>query len=198
LKTTLKHIASIQTGIFAKPVSRGEIVYLQSKYFNENGQLHSVLYPDLKADSITEKHLLRQGDILFAAKGAKNFATCYESLHTGPAGKNQPSVASTSFFVIRVQENFNHKVLPEFLVWLINHPVAQKFLKAKAIGTSIVSISKSVLEELEITIPDFQKQKTILKINQLYSKEKSLTQQIEALREKQIQQQIINSIKSEK
>lgn len=188
MKTTLGHIASIQTGIFAKPVSKGEIVYLQARHFNENGQLHSILLPDLKADNITEKHLLRHGDVLFAAKGTKNFAAWYES-------KNQLSVASTSFFVIRVQENFSNKILPEFLVWLINHPISQKFLKGKAIGTSIVSISKSVLEELEISIPDVQTQKVILKINQLHNTEKNLKQQIEILREKQIQQQIINAIK---
>ena len=188
MKTTLGHIANIQTGIFAKPVATGEIVYLQSRHFNENGQLHALLHPDLKADNITEKHLLRHGDVLFAAKGTKNFAAWYEN-------KNQPSVASTSFFVIRVQENFTKKILPEFLVWLINHPTAQKFLKGKAIGTSIVSISKSVLEELEISIPDVQTQKSILKISQLHNTEKSLKQQIETLREKQIQQQIINAIK---
>ena len=108
---------------------------------------------------------------------------------------NQPAVASTSFFVIRVQENFSNKILPEFLVWLINHPIAQKFLKGKAIGTSLVSISKSVLSALEISIPDVKTQKAILKISQLYNTEKNLKQQIEILREKQIQQQIINAIK---
>ena len=188
MKTALKHIASIQTGIFAKSVSKGEIVYLQARHFNENGRLSSILHPDLKQDNITEKHLLRHGDVLFAAKGTKNFAAWYES-------KNQPSVASTSFFVIRLQENFSNKILPEFLVWLINNPISQKLLKGKAIGTSIVSISKSVLEELEISIPDIQTQKAILKISQLHNTEKRLKQQIETLREKQIQQQIINAIK---
>jgi restriction endonuclease S subunit len=188
LKTTLGNIANIQTGIFAKPVPEGQIVYLQSKYFNENGELTSLLYPDLKADSLTEKHLLRHRDILFAAKGTKNFAALYES-------KNQPSVASTSFFVIRVQENFYSKILPAFLVWIINSPSTQKILKGKAIGTSIVSISKSVLEELEISIPDVQTQKAILKISQLHNTEKNIKQQIGILREKQIQQQIINAIK---
>ena len=94
-----------------------------------------------------------------------------------------------------MQENFSNKILPEFLVWLINHPNAQKFLKGKAIGTSIVSISKSVLGELEISIPDVPTQKAILKISQLHNTEKNLKQQIGILREKQIQQQIINAIK---
>jgi hypothetical protein len=67
LKTKLKHIASIQTGFFAKPKTNGEVVYLQAKYFNEAGELISTFHPDLKADDISEKHLLRHGDVLFAA-----------------------------------------------------------------------------------------------------------------------------------
>ena len=132
--------------------------------------------------------MLRHGDVLFAAKGTKNFAAWYER-------KNIPAVASTSFFVIRVQDTYSHKILSEFLVWLINHPNAQKFLKGRALGTSMASISKTVLEELEILIPDLPTQKAILKITQLRNKEKQLKQQIETLREQQIQQQLIDAIK---
>ncbi|MCR6640097.1 MAG: restriction endonuclease subunit S [Sporocytophaga sp.] len=188
MKKTLGEISTIQTGIFAKTASEGEIVYLQAKDFDELGQLNSVLHPNLKGDNLTQKHLLGHGDILFAAKGSKNFATWYES-------KNPPAVASTSFFVIRIQEQFKGEIMPEFLVWFINHPKSQQFLKGQAIGTAIVSISKAVLEELEILIPDLQTQSAILKITQLRNNEKSLKQQIEILREKQIQQQIINAIK---
>ena len=188
LKTILKNIANIQTGIFTKTVPNGQIVYLQAKHFNENGQLTSTLHPDLKSDNISSKHLLKHGDVLFAAKGTKNFAAWYES-------KNLPAVASTSFFVIRVNDDFQRKILPEYLVWFINHPSSQIYLKGKAMGTSIASISKSTLEELEISVPDLQTQKAILKITQLRNSEKEMKQQIEMLREKQIQQQIINAIK---
>lgn len=185
MKATLGHIANIQTGIFAKPVARGEIVYLQAKHFNERGQLAGLLHPDLNAGQITEKHLLRQGDILFAAKGTKNFAAWYE-------GNNIPAVASTSFFVIRLQKI---NVLPEYLTWVLNHPNTQRLLKGKARGTSIASISKVVLAELEIPVPEIRLQELILKIYHLRNKEKELKQQIETLREKQIQQQIINVLK---
>lgn len=188
MKTDLKHIASIKTGLFAKPIAKGDIVYLQAKHFDENGQLKTSLHPDLKADTITDKHMLRHGDVLFAAKGTKNFAAWFEKT-------NQPAVASTSFFVIRLQDDFGTKILPAFLVWLINHPTSQKFLKGKAIGSSIVSISKAVLEELEISIPSIETQEAILEITNLRNTEKKLKQEIETLREKQIQQLIINSIK---
>ena len=68
MKVALKHIAFIQTGIFAKPTKEGQIVYLQAKHFDENGILRSSLYHDLKAESISEKHLLQNGDIIFSAK----------------------------------------------------------------------------------------------------------------------------------
>ena len=188
MRVALKHIAFIQTGVFAKPGKEGQIVYLQSKHFDENGNLRSSLYPDLKSESISEKHLLQNGDVIFAAKGTKNFAALYES-------KNLPAVASTSFFVIRLKEDFQDRILPEYLTWHLNSALSQNYLKSQAVGSSIVSISKSVIDELELSIPDLDIQKAILRIANLRNAERKLQQQIETLREKQIQQQIINALK---
>jgi len=185
LKTALKNITSIQTGVFAKPIQKGEIVYLQARYFDENGELAETLYPDLNTNSKIDKHLLKKGDVLFAAKGTKNFAAWYEN-------DNIPAVASTSFFVIRLQDK---NVLPGYLSWFLNHPETQLFLKAFARGTSIASISKAVLSELKIPVPTIQKQELILQLFKLRNKEKNLKQQIEILREKEIQQLLINAIK---
>ncbi len=161
------------------------MVYLQSRHFDEYGQLHTVLHPDLPAKDVPEKHLLKDGDVLFAAKGTKNFAAVFEH-------HNEPAVASTSFFVIRMNDS---KVLPAYLAWFLNNPGTQQLLKGQAIGTSIPSISKQVLEDLEIPVPAIETQNAILQITKLRNKEKALKQQIETLRENQIQQQIINAIK---
>ncbi len=185
MKSTLKHITNIQTGVFAKPIQKGEIVYLQAKHFDENGELTETLYPDLNADNKLNKHLLKKGDILFAAKGTKNFAACFEN-------EEMPAVASTSFFVIRLNEK---NVLPGYLTWFLNHPATQALLKGYAKGTSIASISKVVLSELEIPIPDIHKQEIILKIYKLRNREKKIVQQIENLREIEIQNLLINAIK---
>lgn len=185
LKTLIKDITHIQTGLFAKPSGIGELVYLQSRHFDEHGQLNAVLHPDLKSEGVSEKHLLKDGDVLFAAKGNKNFAAVFEN-------HNEPSVASTSFFVIRPSDN---KVLPQYLAWFLNNDTTQVLLKGQAIGSSIPSISKGVLENLEITLPSIEIQKTIMQITKLRNKEKSLKLKIETLREKQIQQKIINVIK---
>jgi len=185
LKTTIKDIATIQTGVFAKPATTGDIVYLQVRHFDEFGELVGQLQPDLLAGEVNNKHLLLAGDVLFSAKGTKNFAAVFGS-------QNLACVASTSFFVLRCLDN---SVLPEYLAWYINHPNSQSFLKGEARGTSIPSISKSMLEILEIIIPAIPIQKLILKIAGLRNRENKLIMQIETLREKQIQQQIFNALK---
>jgi hypothetical protein len=185
LKTLIKDITNIQTGLFAKPSGVGEVVYLLSKHFSEDGQLLSVLHPDLMSGGISGKHLLKPGDVLFAAKGTKNFATVYE--------ENYPAaVASTSFFVIRIMGKI---ILPEYLAWFLNSQATQVLLKGRAIGTSIPSISKQVLEQLEIIVPSIKMQKSILQITKLRNKEKTLKKEIEILREQLIQQQIFIALK---
>ena len=75
-----------------------------------------------------------------------------------------------------------------------NNPSTLALLKGQATGTSMASISKAVLEELEIPIPSLEKQKAIVQLTKLRDTEKKLKQRIEALREKQIQKQILNAI----
>ena len=162
LKTTLKHIANIQTGIYAQTISSGKVIYLQAKHFDENGNFYDTVLPDLPLDNQTERHLLNNGDIIFSAKGTKNFAAQFE-------GKNGQCVASSTFLVIRINDKFRSEILSEYLVWFINHPRTQEWLKSKARGSSIPSISKTELQELEISIPPVEKQKAILKIDSLQS-----------------------------
>lgn len=184
MKTLIKEITHIQTGLFAKPSDKGEVVYLQSKHFDEYGQLHAVLYPDLMADGISEKHLLKDGDVLFAAKGNKNFAAVFEN-------HNEPSVASTSFFVLRQTGN---KVLPRYIAWFLNHTTTQNVLKEMARGTSIPSIRKSVLEDLEIVIPSLENQKIIVTLSELALKETEIRMKVLERRKQIIEQQIFNAI----
>jgi restriction endonuclease S subunit len=181
----LENIAAIQTGVFAKPGKAGEIVYLQAKHFDEAGNQVAKLHPDLFYSDVSIKHLLLPGDVLFAAKGFKNFAAVFE-LH------NLPAVASTSFFVIRLQDE---NVLPGYIAWFMNHPVTQNLLKANAHGTAMVSISKAFLMEMEIPVPSLSLQQLVLKIAQLRVKEKNLIRQIENNKDQLTQLQLFKTIK---
>jgi len=162
------------------------VVYLQVRHFAENGDLVSELHPDLCEDDISKRHLLMKGDILFAAKGAKNFAAAYNN--------DKPAVASTSFFILRIVPNWKEKVLPDYITWYLNQNTVIKELKMQAIGSAMPSISKSVLDETELPIPDITIQTKILKIFELRKKEKEVTNRLESLREKIIEQLVLTTI----
>lgn len=185
MKTKLKNLAEIQTGVFARTVAKGDAAYLQPKYFDDSGRLTITLAPDLNTFDMADKHLLQQGDVLFAAKGSKNFATCFDF-------ESMPAAASTSFFVIRLIDD---SILPEYLTWFLNHPSTIEFLKRHARGTRIQSISKSVLNDLSIPRPSLERQSLVAKIDKLRSSEKKLKTKIEALRETQIQYLLFNTLK---
>ena len=184
MKKFIKDIVNIQTGIFARPAVTGELVYLQTKHFDKFGNLHSALHPDLPCEGVSEKHLLKKGDVLLVAKGTKNFATVFEN-------HNLLAVASTSFLILRVSDE---NVLPDYLVWFLNHPTTQALLKSKARGTSIPSIRKAALDEIEISIPPVEKQKLIMKLSKFVNKETEIRNQLTDLKKQLIEQIIINEI----
>ena len=178
MKTKLSDIAVIQTGVFAKPGPLGDIVYLQGKHFGEDGQLVQDLLPDLRFSDIGPRHILASNDILFTAKGTRNFAVHYQ-------GSEHPAAASTTFIVIRLKQRC--EVSPAFLTWFLNSPETQTHLKQSAKGTAIASISKKTLEDLEIPIPSIQKQETILEIAKLSSKRNKLALRLTELQNQNIQ-----------
>ena len=174
----LKDIATIASGIYAKPSMTGEAIYLQATYFDAYGRLDATVKPDLKLNSRQQKHLLQDGDILFAAKGLKNFSVIYREV----MGR---AVASSVFFVIRIEKH--SRVNPEFLAWCLNHPESQRYYKAYAKGSSIPSISKKVLEDLDLPIPPMHTQSQILRLQQLHNRERELIEKIDRFKNQVMQ-----------
>ncbi|MCC5916521.1 MAG: restriction endonuclease subunit S [Cryomorphaceae bacterium] len=171
--------------MFGKPEPNGDYAYLFTRHFDDNGQLSHAIYPDIPSNAKTQKHALIPGDVLFAAKGAKNFAAVYHN-------NNPPAIASTSFLILRLYNTNN--ILPEYLAWSINQPNTMAYLRSQAKGTSIASISKKTLGELEVSIPSIEMQQTILEIMRLRKREKSIRERIENLRDQHIQQLLIQAI----
>ncbi|MCB0837559.1 MAG: restriction endonuclease subunit S [Bacteroidetes bacterium] len=177
----LKHLTKIQSGIFAQTGLWEDVIYLQAKYFDDNGNLSKLVKPDLKLDNRIIKYLLREGDILFAGKGTKNFAVLYRET-MGPA------IASTTFLVIRMENQ--KKLKPEFLTWWLNHPKSQLYFKTHAKGSSTPLISKKVLGELEVPVPTLKKQAIIGEVQRLWQRKEEIESRITQLEEKITQHQL--------
>jgi restriction endonuclease S subunit len=185
---SLRNFVSLQSGIYAVKEPLANTLYLQVSDFGSNGTFKRLAVPVLRLDSKFEKHLLRDGDVLFAAKGNNNFSVVYYASF-GPA------IASSSFIVIRIHSSFKSKVTPAFIAWSLTTPLIQEKLKRNAVGTSIPSISSQQLYDLQITIPTMEKQKLIISIHELHLREKELLQRLAELKASFIQKQLLNSTK---
>ena len=91
--------------MYSQPDILADTLYLQANYFDRNGVLDKAIRPDIKLTEKSSKHLLQNGDVLFAAKGLNNYALVYNE-------KMGRAVASSSFIVILIEEGFTSSVLP--------------------------------------------------------------------------------------
>ena len=188
MKIKLSNIGEFQSGVYEKANINADTRYLQAVHFTRSGIFDKTVPAQLKLNNKLEKHLLKEGDLLFAAKGLNNFAVVY---YNG-IGK---AVASSSFIVIKLESDSKKIILPDYLAWFITHNKQIKLMHEQQLGTTIPSISMKQLGELEINIPPLAIQKKIVAIHQLWEKEKELTLQIEEWKDKQVQYFLSNATK---
>lgn len=180
----LGNIASIMSGCFLSEGADGNLLYLKVRDFTGNYIHQGDLRPSVFASEKTERFLLKDEDLLFAAKGNANFCYCYKE----SVGR---AVASNAFFVIRVQDK---TVLPEYVCCYMNQPTILNSLRMQARGTGIQLIGKDVLEKLLIPIPPMEVQQRICEYDRLRRKETELLEQIAQRRQDISGLQLMNMI----
>ncbi|MFP5080120.1 restriction endonuclease subunit S [Pedobacter sp. JCM 36344] len=186
MKKKINELVQMHTGVYAKPQLEGEVYYIQARHFDKNREFLASVKPDLPGDMKREKHYLTVGDVIVASKGYDHFAVAYK-------GVIKPAVASSMFIVLRIEKA--NMLLPDFLAWFINHSSTQNILLANSKGTSLPSISKVDIGNLEISIPLISQQQSIIKIQSLQKQAIGIQKQIGALKEQYIQQLILNTLK---
>ena len=165
-KKNLIDVASIQSGLSAanqREMSEPktgfvEVVCLTGNNLLENGlvQLKGIESKKVYVEqSRLEAHILQDQDILLMARGTKFRAALLKEY-----ALDIPSIASPNIFVIRCGET----ILPEVLVSFINSDHGQIFLEEIAIGSTVRSLSIASLKNLELSVPDIERQKLIASI----------------------------------
>jgi restriction endonuclease S subunit len=178
----IKDIATVQSGVFLRETPNGDTHYLQVKDFNEKGEFNT-FHPSIYLSEKEHKHLLREQDLVFAAKGFTNFCAVYSSQWGSPA-----TVASSSFLVLKIIQK--SVILPEYLCWILNREDILLQLKSKTAGSAMPSISKQVMEELEIAVPSIEIQEKITTIDALQKQEQKLYEKIAKQKRNLINQQL--------
>ena len=174
MQVRLKDIASIQFGHYAQPSKNGTIPYLQAKHFNTDGQYFASNDTFLEEDEKIAANFLQDGDVLFVGKGFRFFASEYKK-EFGNA------VASSIFFVIKPNTS---KVIPAYLVTVLNLPKNLLHFQQSGAGSSIPSIRKNELADFVINLIPLQQQLKIVALQELYLKDLLLTEKL--IKQKQI------------
>jgi hypothetical protein len=103
-------------------------------------------------DIARSEQLLRPGDIVFVARGVRNYAVCIAEVPLD-------AVCSQYFFLIRLTTKL---LLPEFLAWQINRAPAQRYLASNAEGSDQLSIRRGVLEDMPVAVPTLAQQQAVI------------------------------------
>lgn len=134
-------------------------------------------------DKIKPKYHLKNGDILFIAKGTNNYALVFTTID------DIPTIASSALFVLKV----NKKIAdPQYVAWYINQNPVQNYLKTNESGTYVTSINKTAIENIPIKLPSISLQKQIARLAQLHKQEKQLSAKITNLKDSLITHQLLN------
>jgi len=147
-------IESIKYGPHLKNEDEGIVKYLKGSHFDDDYEFTQFNYSYGLTDDSKDKYLLKEDDILLAAKGYRNFAWNY----TTDVG---PCIASSTFYVIKVKKLL---VLPKYFTLLINSPKIQHKLRFLGLGPVTPSIPKNELLNIEIDLPTIVDQEKAIKI----------------------------------
>ncbi len=182
MTTSLQQIATLQTGLLARPEPIGEVPFLQLSHFKAGHFDPSSVESFIPSHQLTDRHTLQPADVLLAARGTHPFASL------APAQLRR-AAASPSFIIIRPHST--QHTLPAYLELFLNLPATQALIKNLAKGSSLQAISIQALASLPVPIPTIQKQQQLVRVAQLAARHHSTLQQLASLH-LQYHQQIIH------
>lgn len=178
----LAEVASLQAGYpfrtTVEEVASGDVLVVQMKDVDAETGVDWVSAIRTRLVGRKQPDWIQDGDILFAAKGARFYAVCAAA----PPGH---AVCVPAFFHLRVHTPA--QVDPQFLAWQINQPPCQRQLLQAAEGSSQLSIRRPVLEQLAISIPPIDEQRRIAALSELAQLERRALQRLINNREQQLQ-----------
>ncbi len=190
MKIKLKNIAEIQTGFsFRSKILRytkGNVSVIQMKNLTD-GVIDLKNLDKTQIPRINHNQSLRKGDLILKTRGLGTKAFLLDE-------PLENVIIAAPLLRIRVKRS---KILPEYLLWYLNRNKAQAFFKSRARGTFQKMVTKQVLEELEIEIPPFEKQKKIVEISQLAQKELALMNLLAKKKEQYLTKVLLNNIEGE-
>lgn len=180
-KFKLSDVVNIRSGMVVPKTVNNDETQLPDAYvrmvgtsdYDDDGNLRTDLEANVLIKPAIEKNFLQYNEVLFNAKGRRFFAALFRNEYSF-------TIASASFLVLTIKDN--KIILPEFLVWYLNHPETLKVFNSKMTTQNIPSITKQELGELEIIIPNFETQNKIVKLDLLKKEQITIQKELITLK----------------
>jgi hypothetical protein len=175
MKKRLADLATIRTGFqFRGRVESdptGNVRLIQIKDIDDERRIRTDALIPVQVDR-PEPYLVQQGDVLFLARGHRQFATVI-------ADPLQDAIATGFFFILTVDPKRVHSA---YLTWCINQPEFQEAMRPFVRGSHMPLVSKTDFQELTIPVPPLDVQRRIVALNELLDRERRLTTAIQEKR----------------
>lgn len=175
MPTTLRKlgdIATVRSGYTFRgaiePVPDGDVRILQIKDLELGWQEDYEALPAISWEQRVEPPFLRQGEIVVAARGNRNVAVVYSS--------EIPVVATSQFLIVTLRREAR-EIAPEYLCWVLNHPMTQQMFNRS--GTNIQLITKAALLDVEIPVPPTHTQRQLIELQRVWQQEDKLISKLQ-------------------
>lgn len=118
-------------------------------------------------DRDVSKYVLEHGDILYMSRGLTTYPVLIESVP-------EPTAAPSTFFILKPRPN----IVPAYLVWCLEQPLAESLLAAMRTGAGSPTIPRKGFMEITIPLPNIANQHRIADLWRLQNRERHLRQQL--------------------
>lgn len=176
----LRNLVDVQAGHSFRGsvplVEAGNAYALQMRDLSPAGEVGWDGLVRTEVDTAKPIQWLEPGDVVFVARGARNYAVCLREIP-------KPTVCSPNFFLLRIK---SPDLLPDFLAWQINRAPAQRYLASNAEGSDQLSIRRPVLEAMPLAIPPLRQQQLIVSLAEAATAEERKLQALIRNRQQQL------------
>jgi restriction endonuclease S subunit len=188
MKTTkdLKGIADVIAGYSFRTALQGKenasCFALQAKNILDGSIIDEDNLEGIDFENYRSKAVIEKNDIVVSSRGS------FRAGLVGVSGKN--IIASSSVYILRLKDK---NIMPEYLTIYLNSSDGQKQLTESSTGATIKSIKKNDLENIEIIMPNLEKQKKIIEVYHTNNKlQEALIKKINLI--KNINEVVINKL----
>lgn len=167
-----------------RPAPYGTYAFLRIGDISQSGTIspEDVISINPK-ESFSESLVLKPGDVLFPNRGNRTTAFTF-------TGLDKPTIVGSQFFILRTD---NRSVWPDYLSWYLRSETAHQHFEERRKGSYVQIIQRKDLGELEMPLPSLADQHKIVEIARLAQQERSLSDQLTALRWKLTNQQLLKA-----